>query len=264
MQKLGMNPDELANIAVAEADHWWYRGMRLILAEVLSRYVSVPASARVLEAGCGTGYNSEWLGQRYGWRIFPVDIESRAMRFVCHRNLQNGVQADITALPFEDDSFDLVLSLDVLVHVPPGEESKCVAEFSRVTKPSGFIVVRVAALSALRSRHSEFIDEKQRFTRRRLMRTLAESGLEVLSCAYANSLLLPVAIAKFRLWEPLTRKPPATGVENPPDWLNYLLYKTLALEARWIGSGQRLPLGQSLIAVAEKLNPARRSVRKSS
>lgn len=248
----GMNPDELSNIAAVETDHWWYRGMRLILTEVLSRYISLPAASRVLEAGCGTGYNSDWLHKRYGWQIFPVDLESRAMQYVRNRNFANAAQADIAALPFRDASFDLVLSLDVLIHVPRGMEKKCVAEFSRVAKDSGLILVRVAALEALRSRHSEFIEEKQRFTRRRLVRTLSASGLRVIFCTYANSFLLPLAMTMFRVWEPLTRKQPASGIAQPPDWLNHLLYMTLALEAKGIGSGLRFPLGQSLIAIAEK------------
>jgi SAM-dependent methyltransferase len=252
MHQLGMNPDELSNIAAAERDHWWYRGMRLILAEVLSRYVSVPACARVLEAGCGTGYNSDWLRKQYGWRMFPVDLESRAIQYVRKIDLSNAAQADIAALPFQDASFDLVLSLDVLVHFPRGEEAKCVAELARVTKPSGLILLRVAAFEALRSRHSQFIDERQRFTRHRLIRTLTASGLRVLYCSYANSLLLPLAITKFRIWEPLTRKVPATGIAKPADWVNDMLHLPLAFEARCIGSGLRFPLGQSLFAVAQK------------
>ena len=248
----GMNPEELSHIAVAEKDHWWYRGMRLGLARILSRYVSLPAGGRVLEAGCGTGYTSEWLHQQYKWEVFSVDLESRAMQYARSRRLPNAAQADIATLPFPDASFDLVLSLDVLVHIPRGQETKCVAEFFRVLKPSGTVVVRAAALDALHSRHSQFIEEKQRFTRGRLMRTLTESGLKVLYCSYANSLLLPVALAKFRIWEPLARKPPATGVSNAPPWLNTLLLLPLACEARWIGAGRRLPLGQSLIAVAQK------------
>jgi SAM-dependent methyltransferase len=251
----GMHPDELPNIAAAEKNHWWYRGMRLTLARILSRYPSIPASAKVLEAGCGTGYNSDWLRKQFGWQMFPVDLETRAMQYVRSLELPNAAQADIAALPFRDASFDFVLSLDVLVHVPHGQEKKCLNELSRVTKASGMVLLRVAALQLLRSRHSQFIDEKQRFTRPRLVQTLRASGFRVLYCTYANSLLLPLAMTKFRIVEPLLRKPPASGVEKPPSWLNSLLYMALALEASWISRGRRLPLGQSLIAVAQKCHP---------
>ena len=186
------------------------------------------------------------------------------MQYVRSLNVPNAAQADIAALPFRDSSFDLVVSLDVLVHVPRGQEKKCLAELCRVTKASGMVVLRVAALDALRSRHSQFIDEKQRFTRRRLISTITESGLRPVYCSYANSLLLPLAFSIFWVWEPLTKKQPASGVAKPSDWLNHLLYMLLAFEAKWIGSGLRFPLGQSLIAVAQKTTSKSPPVRRSS
>ena len=248
----GMNPAELANIAGSQEDHWWYRGMRAILRRVMSRYVLGRASSRVLEAGCGTGFDSYWLGRQYGWNIVPVDRERTALQHVCSLKLPNPVQADVRVLPFREDSFDLVLSLDVLVHISRGEEIKCLREFFRVTKPGGILLLRAAAFEVLRSRHSEFVNEKQRFTSARLTRTAIQTGFRVLYCTYANSLLFPIALAKFRLWEPLMRKPAATGIGQVPDWLNRLLYLPLAMEAKWIGAGLRLPLGQSIFLVGQK------------
>ena len=69
---------------------------------------------------------------------------------------------------------------------------------------------------------------------------------------YANSLLLPVALFKFRIWEPLTGAPPASGVEPMPPWLDRLLGGALAVEAKLIGAGVNLPLGQSVLLVGRK------------
>lgn len=248
----GMNPAELANIARNERDHWWYRGMRSIVRPILSRYLAGRTVSRTLEAGCGTGYTSHWLRSQYGWNIFPVDMESAALRYVRSLEFPNTTQGDIRYLPFQDASFDLVLSFDALVHVPRGDERKCMAEFFRVVTPGGILVLRAAAFDLLRSRHSEFVDEKQRFTRAGLIRAASQGGFRVLYSTYANCLLLPVAIAKFRIWEPCMRKPPASAIETPRGWLNTLLYLPLALEAKWIGSARHLPLGQSVILVCEK------------
>jgi hypothetical protein len=48
------------------------------------------------------------------------------------------------------------------------------------------------------------------------------------------------------------RKPAASGIGQVPDWLNKLLYLPLAMEAKWIGAGLRLPLGQSIFLVGQK------------
>jgi len=69
---------------------------------------------------------------------------------------------------------------------------------------------------------------------------------------YANSLLLPVALAKFRIWEPLLRKPPASGLAPIPGWLNRLLEWPLRIEAGILAMGLNLLLGQSLILIGEK------------
>ena len=63
---------------------------------------------------------------------------------------------------------------------------------------------------------------------------------------------MPVALAKFRLWEPLTRARPSSGVEPVAPWLDRVLYSALSKEADWIGNGVNLPIGQSLIFVGEK------------
>jgi hypothetical protein len=85
------------------------------------------------------------------------------------------------------------------------------------------------------------------------MGLMAGAGVRVLRCTYVNSLLLPVALAKFRVWEPLLRKPPASGVEPVAPWLDKLLYAPLALEAAWLGAGHRFPAGQSLVLIGEKM-----------
>lgn len=247
-----MNPAEFANIARSEQTFWWYRGMQRILVRLLDPLAARRRFDRVLEAGCGTGYLSKVLAGRYGWRMFPVDLGWEGLAFARAMQVERPVQCDIAALPFPGASFDLLLSMDVIVHFPRGEESRAAAEFSRVLAPGGLLVIRVAALDVLRSRHSEFAQERQRFTRGRLMRLLEDHGFAVRRCTYANSLLVPVAFAKFRIWEPLTAAPLASGVEPVAPWLDRLLYAPLAAEAGLVGAGMNLPLGQSLIAIAER------------
>jgi SAM-dependent methyltransferase len=248
-----MNPAEFSNIARAEEDLWWYRGMRGILFRMLDPLAGGRRFSRVLEAGCGTAYMSRVVEQRYGWPVYAVDRAWESFEHSKWHDVQRSVQGDVRALPFPDAAFDAVLSLDVLVHVPLGEEGCAMAEMARVLAPAGLLVIRVAALDILRSRHSAAVMESQRFTRGRLVRLAEECGIRPLRATYANSLLMPVALAKFRLWEPLVRKPPASGVEPVPAWLDSLLYAPLAIEARWIGSGRNLPLGQSLILIGCRL-----------
>jgi SAM-dependent methyltransferase len=248
-----MNPAEFANIARAEPDFWWYRGMRGILFRLLDAALAGRRPRRVLEAGCGTGHFARLLQTERGWPVVPVDLGWEGLQFGRAMGLGHAAQADIAALPFPDGAFDLVLSLDVLVHFARGTEHVAMRELARVLAPGGLLAVRVAALDILRSRHSAFAHERQRFTRRRLMGLAAACGVRPRRCTYANALLLPAALARFRVWEPLTQAPPASGVAPVPRWLDRLLYLALAAEAKWIGAGHGFPAGQSLILIGEKM-----------
>jgi SAM-dependent methyltransferase len=247
-----MNPAEFRNIAAAEADFWWYRGMRRIMFRLLDPLAAQRRFDRVAEIGAGTGYFAGELERRYQWRMFPLDLGGEGLVQAQRGGLQRLVQADMSRLPYASGAFDAVISMDVIVHLPRGEEGPAVAELTRVLRPGGVAAIRVAALDMLRSRHSIFAHERQRFTRPRLVALAEQNGLRVMHCTYANALLLPVALLKFRIWEPLTRKPPASGVRPVPRWLDRLLHVPLAAEAVWLGAGFSFPAGQSLILLAEK------------
>lgn len=247
-----MNPAEFATLIQSEQNHWWFRGMRNILFRLLDPLVPKHKIARVLEAGSGTGYTANLLRERYGWRVFATDLAWEGLSRTPKKDGLTPVQADIAAIPFRDGSFDALISLDVVVHFKAGGEIRAIREFARVLQPGGLLVIRVAALNALRSRHSEFVGERQRFTRRRLVQGISTNGFRVLRCSYANTLLLPVAFTKFRLWEPLTGRKPGSGTHPVPPWLNRLLYAPLALEAILLSKGLNAPLGQSLILLARK------------
>ena len=247
-----MNPAEFANIARSERDFWWYRGMREILFRFLDPALEGRKLARVLEAGCGTGYFSHLMQSERRWPVVPMDISRDGLAYASKMGVERAVQSDIRRLPFATGAFDLVLSIDVLPHLPPGEEGEAIAEFGRVLAPGGLLVIRAAALDVLRSRHSAFAFERQRFTRRRLIEAAERASLRVVRSTYLNSLLLPVALAKFRVWEPLLRRPASSGVEPVAPWLDGLLYAALAMEARWIGGGHNFAAGQSLLLLGEK------------
>lgn len=243
-----MNPAEFQNIARAEEEMWWFRGMRAILRAWVGRLAQRNFRS-VLEAGCGTGYMSAWMAREFGWKMTPLDLDFVGLS---HSELPRRTQGDITSLPFRDGAFDALVSLDVIVHLPSGSEGAALQEFARVLEPGGTLVLRASALDILRSRHSQFAHERQRFTKSKLCGALDAAGFEVQEISYANSLLLPVALFKFRVWEPLTNQAPQSGVVVPAGWLNRLLELPLRCEAAWIGLGGAFPLGQSLVVLARK------------
>ena len=247
-----MNPAEFANIAKSERDFWWYRGVRAIVDRVLDPYLEGRRLTRVLEAGCGTGYFSHLMQAERRWPVVPMDVSAEGLKYARNMGVERAVQGDTCHLPFASGAFDLVLSMDVLPHLAGGEEKEAVHEMARVLAPGGLLAIRAAALDVLRSRHSMFAFERQRFTKGQMTALVEDAGLRVLRCTYCNSLLMPVALAKFRVWEPLLRRPAASGVEPVAPWLDSLLFSALAMEAKYLGAGGSFPAGQSLVLIGER------------
>jgi SAM-dependent methyltransferase len=247
-----MTPGELHNINRAETDFWWYRGMRAIV-RVMIASLRLPASAKGLDAGCGTGFNCLLWEREHAIQMYGVDLATLAIRYCREKSFTRSVAASVTALPFATGFFDLVTSLDVLSHIPLGQDESALHEFARVLRPGGSLLIRVPAFRVLRSRHSEFIAETHRYRAAELKEKVSAAGCEVVRWTYANAFLSPLALLKFRLLENLRRGQPHSGVEElPPLWLNRLFLLVLELEAWLIGRGVGFAFGQSLIVVAQK------------
>ncbi len=246
-----MNPAEFEQLSSHEERLWWFRGMREIFNLLLDRYCPAGPGAQLLEAGCGTGFEAARLRRERGWAVTPIDLSPVAAAHARVRGL-NPALAGIEALPFASQTFQGVISLDVLVHLDVAGQRRAIIEFARVLQPGGWILVRSAALEVLRSRHSEWVGERHRVRLPELRYAAEAAGLQVRYATYANSLLLPVALAKFRVWEPLAGGPAASGVAMPAQWLNRLLELPLRVERGWLAMGGRFPVGQSVYVVAVK------------
>jgi ubiquinone/menaquinone biosynthesis C-methylase UbiE len=97
---------------------------------------------QLLDVGCGTGLLATRLA-RAGYDVTGVDASEGMLEVLRARAPEvDGVQGSGTALPFADDTFDLVLSVAVMHHIAePGQVRRALAEMVRVAKPWGRILV---------------------------------------------------------------------------------------------------------------------------
>ena len=123
------------------------RGYHAMIDDLESGTV-IPYSAgnRILEAGCGTGLIMERL-RRAGADLFGADLSPGMLRVASGRGF-SVVQADICALPFRDEAFDMVYSFKVLAHVK--DINKALGEMVRVTRREGYILPEFYNRSSLR------------------------------------------------------------------------------------------------------------------
>lgn len=95
-----------------------------------------------LDVGCGTGALAARLA-RAGYTMSGVDPSEGMLEILRRRDPEiQAIRASGTDLPFEDDSFDLVLSVAVLHHIAdPGDVRRTLAEMMRVVKAAGRVLV---------------------------------------------------------------------------------------------------------------------------
>jgi ubiquinone/menaquinone biosynthesis C-methylase UbiE len=103
--------------------------------EVLTRLLGA-GSGTLLDVGCGTGSYTAALAE-HGWEVTGVDISEDMLRRARERGV-TAVHADATALPFEDASFDAVVS--VLTNTDLDDLAGVVAEIVRVLRPGAPLV----------------------------------------------------------------------------------------------------------------------------
>ncbi|MGQ9681227.1 MAG: class I SAM-dependent methyltransferase [Anaerolineae bacterium] len=105
-------------------------------------------SQHVLDVGCGGGRHVVYL-LRLGLQVTAGDLSAPALeetrRWLAREGLNAGlVQFDMAALPFPDNTFDGVLSVNVLHHAQPAEARMAVREVSRVLRPGGLFLAVLA------------------------------------------------------------------------------------------------------------------------
>jgi SAM-dependent methyltransferase len=117
------------------AENYWFQR------HVAAYRFAVPlvSGARVLDAGCGEGYGTDLLADGAREAV-GVDLEEPVIRRAALRYPRAHFEtANLVSLPYEDSSFDAVISMQVIEHLHTPQEF--VAECARVLKPGGLLVL---------------------------------------------------------------------------------------------------------------------------
>ena len=156
-----MKDHEYDVMRAVEDRHWWYAVLRQLVLNALTH--RLPPRGYVLDAGCGTGGLLAFLRDNVRHLdITGIDASEHAVR-QCHERGLNTVSHDsVHALPFADEEFDAVLSMDVLYHADV-EENLALAEMSRVLRPGGVLLLNLPAFECLRGSHDAAVSGVRRY-----------------------------------------------------------------------------------------------------
>ncbi|MCB9667274.1 MAG: class I SAM-dependent methyltransferase [Myxococcales bacterium] len=118
-------------------EHKRHRGYHTVIDDLeMATLEPLAKNRRVLEVGSGTGLILRRL-QAIAKEAKGIDLSENMAQKAIERGLDVQV-GSATAIPFEDNRFDVVCSFKVLAHVP--DISQALREMVRVTVPGGYIV----------------------------------------------------------------------------------------------------------------------------
>ena len=231
-----------------ELRHWWFRGRRRLLVDLLRGVAGARAgSLRILDYGCGTGGNS--LAYTSLGTVIGIEPDGVAVRLANQRGGAEYCRTTGTRLPFRQGSFDVVVASDVLEHIE--DDVEAVSEIARVLRLGGAAIISVPAHQWLFSEHDVALHHFRRYSKAAIRNVLERSGLVVRRLSYWNAALFPVLCVHRLLGNRRRTNQPQSDTVSAPWLLNEALGALLAVESsvvRRIG----LPWGVSLVALAER------------
>ena len=259
-----------------EDTYWWYQALRQHVVDSIDPGFAEPSSPNndsrggmlgalsrrtsredfvfsLLDAGCGSG---GMLGAVR--REFPradltgIDESQHAIDLCGERNLgARLVCAGVHELPFPENTFDFVLSLDVWSHAGV-DDALAAHETHRVLRPGGKLILNLAAFNFLKGAHDEAVGAARRYTRREVRALLEGAGLGLERLTYWNfTLTPPIAFLRQLSRRRLPGEEARSDFRPLPPFLNGVL-KTLATLELSASRHLSLPFGTSVLAVASK------------
>lgn len=223
--------------------HWWWRAReRAILSEIHRLGFRENGEAKILDVGCGDGLLFSSLAG-FG-SVFGVEADETTLA------ADSPWRRQIFCQPFDrafqpDQTFDLILMLDVLEHLP--DPAAALEHARSLLTPSGRLLITVPALNALWTTHDDVNHHYIRYDRRSFRSLARNAGVELLSLRYFFHWTCPVKLL-IRLKEALW-KPEPVPPRVPRKLVNQLCLALSCAEQRLITPLQ-LPFGSSLLAVA--------------
>lgn len=254
-----MNEKLLEYFNEIEKIHWWWEGRR----QILRQFIADKPKLKILDIGCGTGETLTFLKDHLTKpKLFGIDNSQIAINYAKKRGHQNIVKVNAKKLPFEDDSFDYILLLDVLEHIH--DDASILTEAKRVLRPNGKIIVTTPALQFIWSDHDSEQGHFRRYVRRDMKQLSMKTKLRIERISYFNFFLSP-AIITIRL---LGRIKPFKKFNSYDSKLNFDLAKknlvnnllrTIFVSEIKLMKYTDYPVGISIFTVFKKTKSVRRN-----
>lgn len=256
-----MDAAEYQNIFDHEDEHFYYVAVHEAVENAVQRVISERGASdeplRILDAGCGTGWLAARLS-RYG-QVNAIDVYEQALTLARSKKV-DAQWSTVEEIPFRDNTFDIVTSIDVIYHRAVADDMKALGEMFRVLKPGGSLIIRVPAHRELYSSHDKYVQTARRYTEAELADKLGRSCFRVRQSSYCQASLFLPALVKARL-ESMRGAEAHSTIGAPGSFVNSVLTSILRAENRLLERGWKLPAGIGVFAIATKPQGTKNTLR---
>lgn len=243
-----MEKSEYRNVFLQEQQYWLYVAIRKLTTEIITREFYGKSNLKILDAGCGTGGLIDELKGNFD--CYGIDIADEAIKFCRVRNLNNIIKASVEKIPFADNVFDAIVSIDVLYHLLVENDTAALVELYRVLNKNGILILNLAAYEFLRSGHDDVVHTRQRYVKKELEAKVKQAGFTIMKLTYRNTIFFPL-VCIIRIFNKRLKNQPVSDLKSLPGWLNIVLIKILIFENKVLNLFN-LPFGLSIFCVAKK------------
>ena len=233
-----------------EDSYWWYIGLRNLIFSYVNKLNLNYNGLRLLDCGCGTGGLLEKCGH---YKAIGMDISEEAIKFCNMRGLKKIAKASVSDVPFQNNSFDIITSMDVLYHNRVVNDLKALKEFYNILDKGGFLFLNLPAYDFMKSTHDEVVHTRERYTLMDLREKVKKAGFEIEMISYRNAFLFLPALL-IRLIKKIFKQQNKGGsdLKATSGILNKMFTLILLVENKLILSGMKFPFGLSIFCLARK------------
>ena len=123
-------------------DYYTHRDLNKFNGELEEFSKLLPKDAKVLDVGCGAGIPTAKFLVKKGLKVTGIDI-SETMLKMARKNVPEAefINKDMTQLDFNENTFDGIISVYALFHVPKQEHHLIFQNFYRILKLGGILLI---------------------------------------------------------------------------------------------------------------------------
>ena len=195
----------------------------------------------------------ELIGQAGYGRAEGFDYSPEALDFCRQRGLQMVRQEDLNLWSPAENTFEAVISLDVLYHSAIADDKEVLQKFYRALKPQGIVILNLPAFDFLKREHNAAVWTKKRYRAGSLKKDLAAAGFEVELISYRLPVLFLAALAMKLKHKFFPAQEAESDLKPLPKYLNGLLLAANRLDNGLVKRGLNQLCGTSVFVVARKI-----------